>query len=108
MSASHSFALCATLRFVPNNGKGNFKSKLFGFAPAMALTALRKSADRGRDSFPEASDAIKKNSYMDDLSSSVESLAQAVQLTNEIDHVLNRYGFVIKKWIFNETSQSSL
>ena len=75
-------------------------------APAMALTALRKSAESGKDDYPEASDNIKRNSYMDDICCSVNTSSQAIQLSTEIDQILNRHGFTIKKWIFNEISES--
>ena len=40
-------------------------------APAMAQTALKKTADENRDSYPEAASSLQKNSYMDDIRQTV-------------------------------------
>lgn len=75
-------------------------------APAMALTALRKSAEVGKVDVPVASDTIQRNSYMDDICTSVSNSSEALQLSAEIDQLLNRHGFTIKKWVFNNVPGS--
>ena len=71
-------------------------------APAMAQTALKKTADENQDLYPEAANSLKKNSYMDDICDSVKTVDQARNLTNDLDQVLETGGFKVKGWISNE------
>ena len=74
----------------------------FGDRPAsnIAITALRKTAEMGRDSHPQAADTILDNSYVDDIADSVEDIEAARRLTKEIDVLLKPGGFTIKKWTY--------
>ena len=74
-------------------------------APAMAQTALKKTADENRDSYPEAASSLKKNSYMDDICDSVKTVDKAKKLTNDLNQVLETGGFKVKGWISNENLQ---
>ena len=76
-------------------------------APAMALSALRKSAEAMKDEFPEASDTIQRNSYMDDVCDSVSDYEGALRRAAEVDGILNKYGFQIKKWTFSRDDGSA-
>ena len=71
-------------------------------APAMAQTALKKTADENQDLYPEAANSLKKNSYMDDICDLVKTVHQARNLTNDLDQVLETGGFKVKGWISNE------
>ena len=71
-------------------------------APAMAQTALKKTADENCDSYPEAASWVKKNSYMDDICDSVKTVEKAKKFTNDLDQVLETGGFKFKGWISNE------
>ena len=71
-------------------------------APAMAQTALRKTAEEKRDEFPEAAETLVKNSYMDDICDSVDTEKQAKKLTQDIDKVLESGGFAVKGWTSNK------
>lgn len=57
-------------------------------APAMAQIALRKTAEENEKNYPEAADVLTKNSYMDDICGSVDTVAQAQTLTEDLDKVL--------------------
>ena len=46
-------------------------------APAMVQRALRKTAEENKDDFPEATETITKNSYMDDICDSVDNVESA-------------------------------
>ena len=63
-------------------------------APAMAQTALRKTAEEKRDEYPEAAETLTKNSYMDD----IDTVKQAEKLTQDIDKVHESGGFALKGW----------
>ena len=57
-------------------------------APAMAQIALRKTEEEEIDVYPEATETLKKNTYMDDICDSVTSLEKAEKLTDELESVL--------------------
>ena len=70
-------------------------------APAMALTALKKTAEELADVHPEAADVLKNNTYMDDICESQKTTDEARKITHEIDEVLATGGFSVKEWISN-------
>ena len=71
-------------------------------APAMAQTALRKTAEENKNDHPEAAEALTKNSYMDDICGSVDTVMQAQKLTGDLDKVLESGGFGVKGWTSNK------
>ena len=77
-------------------------------APAMAQTALRKTADQPKSSYPEAAQVLKNNTYMDDICDSVHSVQQAKRLTTELDEVLLKGGFQVKGWLSNQSLKNEI
>ena len=71
-------------------------------APAMAQIALRKTADEGKERYPEAARVLTENTYMDDICESVKAVTDATRLTAEIDDVLKNGGFNVKGWLSNK------
>lgn len=71
-------------------------------APAMAQTALRKTAEENKNDYPEAAEAITKNSYMDDICDSVDTVTSAQKLTEDLNAVLESGGFGVKGWTSNK------
>lgn len=71
-------------------------------APAIAQITLRKTADEAKASYPYAAQALKENTYMDDICDSVRSVQQAKQLTADLDNVLLKGGFQVKGWLSNQ------
>jgi hypothetical protein len=71
-------------------------------APAMAQIALRKTAQEGENESKRAAEAVRDNSYMDDICDSVHSTEDARQLTSEIDSLLEKGGFKVKEWLSNK------
>ncbi|KAG1650305.1 hypothetical protein GQR58_028141 [Nymphon striatum] len=71
-------------------------------APAMALTALRKTAEGNENQYPGASQTVKLNSYMDDICDSVPTIEEANALIQDIESLLDSGGFHIKRWYSNE------
>ena len=65
-------------------------------APAMALTALKKTEEESADVHPEAADVLKNNTYMDDTCESRKTTDEARKITHEIDEVLVTGGFSVK------------
>ncbi|XP_028399264.1 uncharacterized protein LOC114522722 [Dendronephthya gigantea] len=72
-------------------------------APAMAQTALQKTAEEGEKRYPAAAEVLKKNTYMDDICDSVHSENQARKITAEIDEILRNGGFNVKCWLSNRS-----
>ncbi|XP_033115404.1 uncharacterized protein LOC117115637 [Anneissia japonica] len=70
-------------------------------APAMAQIALRKTAMVNEKIHPEAARIITKDSYMDDILTSVSNQRTAERLADEIDTVLYTGGFKVKQWTSN-------
>lgn len=58
----------------------------FGDKPssAIATVALRKTAEMGKDHFPEAAQIILNSTYMDDIIESVDTQERANRLTDDI------------------------
>ena len=71
-------------------------------APAMAQTALRKTAQECKNTHPKAAQVIMKNAYMDDICDSVHTVKEAKQQTEDIDDVLDKGGFKVQVWISNK------
>lgn len=71
--------------------------------PAMAQTALRKTANENKAEYPTAAEVLEKSTYMDDICKSVDTKQEAQELTANIDKVLKTVGFSVKEWICNET-----
>ena len=76
-------------------------------APAMAQIALRKTAEENKKDYPEAAEVLSKNSYMDDICGSVDTVVQAQKLTQDLDKVLESGGFGVKGWTSNKVLTKS-
>ena len=67
----------------------------------IAQTALRKTAQDAKQKFPEAAEIIIRNSYMDDIPGSADSMIEAKRYTKEMQEILGGKNFWIKEWIFS-------
>lgn len=65
---------------------------------SIAMMALRSTALKYVDEYPQASQFIVKNSYVDDILASVKSLDVAKQLMKDVEFVLYQGGFKVKHW----------
>ena len=82
----------------------------FGDKPAGAIAslALRKTAELYADQSPVAAQTVIKNSYVDDIVDSFESHSEAENITSEIDTVIAKGGFSIKKWTLSSSEEASI
>ncbi|XP_071481170.1 uncharacterized protein [Diadema antillarum] len=71
-------------------------------SPAMAQTALRKTAEEGAKMYPKAASTIMHDTYMDDICASVPTVTEAEELSRSIDKVLADGGFKVKGWRSNK------
>ncbi|XP_033109616.1 uncharacterized protein LOC117110895 [Anneissia japonica] len=70
-------------------------------APAMTLTALLKTAMENEIDHPQAAATLQRDTYMDDICTSVKNEKEAIELTKEKDNVLSTAEFKVKKWVSN-------
>ena len=70
-------------------------------SPTMATVAMNKTAELKEDCKSKAAEAIKKNTYMDNVCDLQASVEEAKELTSDIDKVLDAGGFRIMEWISN-------
>ncbi|XP_055711438.1 uncharacterized protein LOC129806693 [Phlebotomus papatasi] len=70
-------------------------------APYLAKKVLQQIAHDYRSEFPEASQAILSSFYMDDLLCGAATVEEGKKLRREIQEVLNRGHFSLRKWSSN-------
>ena len=80
----------------------------FGDKPsgAIATVALRKTAEMGKNHFPEAAQIILNSTYMDDIIESVDTQERANQLTDDIEKLLEEGGFKLKEWTYSNDNSN--
>ena len=82
----------------------------FGDRPSatIALCALQKAAELGREEFPEASRMFSENSYIDDIVDSVPHKDLAKKVTRDAGLILNNAGFKVKEWIVSDVKDAKI
>jgi hypothetical protein len=75
----------------------------YGLGPSsfLATRTLQMLADDESCSFPLAAAALKRDFYMDDFVRSEEDITIAIQLRKEMDELMSRGGFSLRKWSSN-------
>lgn len=71
-------------------------------APYLATRCLLKIAEENADIYPEASEIIKSDSYVDDILSGANTAEKAAQLCDEISVILLQAHFTLHKWVSND------
>lgn len=66
-------------------------------APYLAIKTLQQLALDERDSFPEATEILKNDFYVDDLLSGANSVEEARHMQKEITNLLKKGGFHLRK-----------
>ncbi|XP_063363671.1 uncharacterized protein LOC134652418 [Cydia amplana] len=70
-------------------------------APYLAVKTLQQLAIDEGDEFPAASKMIKEDFYVDDLMSGCDTIEQAIEANNQLQEVMRKGGFQLKKWSSN-------
>ena len=70
-------------------------------SPTCANYALKRVAIDNEDESPIAAKAIQNNVYMDDFIKSVETPEEAIKVFKQLQPLLSKHGFELKKWITN-------
>ena len=76
-------------------------------ASAIAQTALRETALEAKEEFPDASNIIIRNSYMDDIPGSIETEEAGQMIMSDTTSILKKKGFTIKGWTFSGQKKHS-
>lgn len=71
-------------------------------APFLATRVLSQLANDEQNTFPEAAEILRKDVYVDDLLSGANSIEDATKLRNQLDALLSKGGFQLRKWASNE------
>ena len=82
----------------------------FGIKPAncIATSALHKSADMFSEKYPEASQAIKEQTYIDDELVAAENNVKLHQKTDGMDEITAHAGMSNKGWTFSGDISSDI
>ena len=71
-------------------------------APYLATRCLIQIADDIQASNPHIAEIIRSDFYVDDLLSGADSIEEAAHIQEEVMHILQSYGFPLRKWASNE------
>ncbi|XP_062538321.1 uncharacterized protein LOC134206605 [Armigeres subalbatus] len=71
-------------------------------APFLATRVLRQLADDEQRDFPEAAEVLRKDFYVDDLFSGGNNVPETINLRKQLQSLLKRGGFMLRKWASNE------
>ncbi|XP_065087476.1 uncharacterized protein LOC135709181 [Ochlerotatus camptorhynchus] len=71
-------------------------------APFLATRVLIQLADDEGHHFPLAAKALKKDVYVNDLFSGGNNAAEVIELRNQLDALLAKGGFQLRKWASND------
>ena len=72
---------------------------------AVATVALRKTAQMGAQDFPEEAEIVQKSSYVDDITSNINSSKDGHRVCNNISQLLLPGNFFIKQWYLSEKGE---
>lgn len=70
-------------------------------SPYLAIRTLHQLANDEGISFPEAAQILKSQTYVDDIISGANTVAEALKLQNQLMNILKRGGFELRKWASN-------
>lgn len=73
-------------------------------APYLAIKCLKKLAVDNRQLYPEASELIDRDMYVDDLITGFDTEHQAIVVCEQISNILRSASFSLRKWASNSNS----
>lgn len=74
-------------------------------SPAIAVLAMRQTAEKYKEEFPKAANIILNDSYMDDIVHSMNNSKEAYETMKDTEFILKQGNFHIKDWIVSGQSQ---
>ncbi|XP_058448970.1 uncharacterized protein LOC131428928 [Malaya genurostris] len=81
----------------------NLLTVTYGLAPSsfLATRTLQQLAEDEGSSYPLGSKALRKNFYVDDFIGGEQSVDGAIRLRTELSKLLEKGGFILRKWTSN-------
>ncbi|CAG7722738.1 unnamed protein product [Allacma fusca] len=70
-------------------------------APALATQTLMQLANDEFENFPQASQVLKEDTYVDDVVTGANHETSAIQLRKDLDQLTRNGGFELSKWMSN-------
>ena len=70
-------------------------------SPFLAICTTQEHARRCKETFPEASDEILRNTYLDDFTSGKDAVREAVRLQQSSKQLMEQAAFSLTKWSSN-------
>ncbi|XP_055633369.1 uncharacterized protein LOC129773748 [Toxorhynchites rutilus septentrionalis] len=70
-------------------------------SPSTALHVLKENASRFEIQYPVVVEAIFRRHYVDDMLTSVNTDEEAIKLANDVQHIHNQGGFLMRNWVSN-------
>ncbi|XP_048481536.1 uncharacterized protein LOC105393818 [Plutella xylostella] len=79
------------------------KSVIFGAtsSPCTAIYVKNSNAERYKDIYPEAAEAVVRNHYVDDYLASYETEEEAVRISTEVNKIHHFANYDLQKWTSN-------
>ncbi|XP_057335449.1 uncharacterized protein LOC130674197 [Microplitis mediator] len=77
----------------------------FGLRPApyLAIRCLHQLAQDEGHSFPIAAKILTEDFYVDDLLTGAQTKLEAIQMRQEVSHILAKAGLIIRQWASNDS-----
>ncbi|XP_048000251.1 uncharacterized protein LOC125237304 [Leguminivora glycinivorella] len=70
-------------------------------APYQALRTIAQIAEETADSYPEGSQVLGRDIYVDDVVTGADSIEQALKIRSDLSEILSSGGFHLRKWTSN-------
>ncbi|XP_055709929.1 uncharacterized protein LOC129805799 [Phlebotomus papatasi] len=70
-------------------------------APFLAARCIKQLSIDGKQQFPLAASVVEKDTYMDDVITSIGSIQEAIELQKQLDGLFKSGGFFLRKWCSN-------
>ncbi|XP_055632731.1 uncharacterized protein LOC129773180 [Toxorhynchites rutilus septentrionalis] len=71
-------------------------------APFLTTRVLQQLAEDELYEYPQAATVLERDFYVDDLFSGADSVQEAIALRQQLEFLLNKGGFQLRKWASNE------
>ena len=70
-------------------------------SPFLAIGTAQSHAKESKENFPDASEAVENDMYVDDVLTSAENESNAITLQKSLDAMMKAGGFKLTKWVSN-------
>lgn len=71
-------------------------------SPFIAMRCIKQVANENKFAYPIACSILEEDTFVDDIVSGADSLAEALQVQSDLTHILKKSGFELRKWASND------